>query len=481
MQVAQVMGGYSLGGADLLRRAMGKKKPEEMAQQRAIFRDGAAAKGIPAATADETFDLMEKFAGYGFNKSHAAAYALLAYHTAWLKARHPAAFYAANMTVEMDDTDKLAVLLADARRFGIEFDPPDVNRGVHRFEPITGKDGKAGVRYGLGAIKGTGAGAIEAIVAARELEGPFRGLFDFCARIDRGRVNKRVVEALVKAGAFDRMQPDRASLLASIPLAFDWAESQLVNENQSGLFDFGDGDGSSHGSSTQEPALIPAEPWSVRQRLMLEKTAIGFYLSGHLFDHSQAEVRRIARKPVAELDESREPQLVAGIVAELRIVNGQRGRVAIFKLDDKTAAIEAVVADELIEAHRDRLKDDELLIVQGKVQPDRFSGGQRLNVTQIWDLAAARAHFGRHLGVTVSGALPDIGAIVARFPPRTDDAADAPIRRGLAVRVMLRRERCSADIELGETGWFWPSDDALDAWKAAVAADAPPPVVAYDG
>jgi len=194
MQAAQVLGGYSLGGADLLRRAMGKKKAEEMAEHRGIFRDGAAKQGIGAPKADEVFDLMEKFAGYGFNKSHAAAYSLLAYHTAWIKVHCTAEFYAANMTIEADNTDKLKVLLADAKLFGVGFEPPDINQGTFRFEPIDDRR----VRYGLGAVKGTGQGAIEAIVAAREGRGgegggPFRSLFDFCARIDRKAVNKRAV------------------------------------------------------------------------------------------------------------------------------------------------------------------------------------------------------------------------------------------------------------------------------------------------
>ncbi|MEO7244698.1 MAG: DNA polymerase III subunit alpha, partial [Rubrivivax sp.] len=210
MQAAQVLGGYSLGGADLLRRAMGKKKAEEMARHREIFRAGAARQDIGAAKADDVFDLMEKFAGYGFNKSHAAAYSLLAYHTAWIKVHCTAEFYAANMSIEADDTDKLKVLLKDAKLFGVHFEPPDVNRGVHRFAPVS----DTLIRYGLGAVKGTGAGAIEAIVAAREGAnggggGPFRSLFDFCARIDRRAVNKRAVEALVKAGALDALHPDR--------------------------------------------------------------------------------------------------------------------------------------------------------------------------------------------------------------------------------------------------------------------------------
>ena len=203
MQAGQILGGYSLGGADLLRQAMGKKKPEEMATHRAIFREGAAKKGISAEVADEVFDLMEKFAGYGFNKAHATAYSLLAYHTAWIKVHFAAEFFAANMSVEIDNSDKLKALLVDAKTFGVTIETPDVNAGTYRFEPMAADS----VRYGLGAIKGTGQGAIEAIVAAREEGGPFTSLFDFCARVDRGRINRRVVEALIKAGAFDRIHP----------------------------------------------------------------------------------------------------------------------------------------------------------------------------------------------------------------------------------------------------------------------------------
>ncbi|MBP7966308.1 MAG: DNA polymerase III subunit alpha, partial [Burkholderiaceae bacterium] len=248
MQTAQILGGYSLGGADLLRRAMGKKKAEEMAEHREKFRAGAlATHKIPQEKADEVFDLMEKFAGYGFNKSHAAAYSLLAYHTGWLKVHYTAEFFCANMTVEMDDTDKLKVLFEDALKFGLRFDPPDVNRGSYRFEPVS----DTVIRYGLGAIKGTGEQAIEAITRARDEGGPFRSLFDFCVRVDRTRLNKRTVEALIKAGAFDSLQLNRAALAASIDRAFDFANAAAANVHQGGLFDLGGDD--DHGSSTQEP------------------------------------------------------------------------------------------------------------------------------------------------------------------------------------------------------------------------------------
>jgi DNA polymerase III subunit alpha len=458
MQVAQIVGGYSLGGADLLRRAMGKKKPEEMAKHRVIFAEGAAQKGIDAGKANEIFDLMEKFAGYGFNKSHAAAYALLAYHTAWLKVHYPSEFFAANMSVSIDDTDKLKIFFDDAvQNFGITFEMPDVNTGTYRFEPT----GERAVRYGLGAIKGTGQGAIEAIVQAREAGGRFKSFFDFCARVDRSRINKRVVEALIKAGAFDGLEPNRAALLASVSLGFEYADTQAAHADQGGLFDFGD----AHGSSTQEPELVAAEPWSIKARLMHEKPAIGFYLSGHLFDEYAPEVRRFARLRIADLVDSREPQLLVGIVSDLRVVNGQRGRVAIFKLDDKTEVIEAVANEDLLDAHRDWLKDDELLIVQGKVQPDRFSGGLRLNVQQVWDLAAARCRFGRYLRVAVNGQAIPVRELLQAHPPRRVQTEQGELVQGLTVRLSVQRAQACGEVDLGDAARFYPSDEALSVWR----------------
>ncbi|MBL0089514.1 MAG: DNA polymerase III subunit alpha [Ideonella sp.] len=460
MQAAQVLGGYTLGGADLLRRAMGKKKAEEMAEHRQIFRTGAARQNISEQKADEVFDLMEKFAGYGFNKSHAAAYSLLAYHTGWLKVHFTAEFYAANMTIEMDDTDKLKVLLGDAKLFNVSFDPPDVNRGTHRFEPINPKL----VRYGLGAIKGTGQGAIEAIVEAREAGGLFHSFFDFCSRVDRKRVNKRVVEALIKAGAFDSLHADRASLLASVALGFDWADTQVVNASQGGLFD--DFGGDAHGSSTQEPPLAHAEPWGIRERLTLEKAAIGFYLSGHLFQESEAEVRRFCKREIANLVDSRDPQLLAGIVSDLRFVNGQRGRVAIFKLDDRSEVIEAVANDELIEANKELLREDELVVIQGKVQPDRFSGGLRLNVASIWDLAGARARFGRYLAMAVNGGVPPVADLVRTWPAKRETTEQGDLVQGLGLRLQISRPTATAELDLGDQGRFWPCDEALARCRA---------------
>jgi DNA polymerase-3 subunit alpha len=456
MQVAQRLGGYSLGGADLLRRAMGKKKLEEMVKHRATFAEGAAGNGIAEPLANEIFDLMEKFAGYGFNKSHAAAYALLAYHTAWLKVHYLAEFTAANMSVALDDTDKLKIFHDDAVMLGITFEPPNINTGTHRFEPVADDV----VRYGLGAIKGTGQSAIEAIVQARTEGGPFKSLFDFCARVDRSRINKRTVEALIKAGAFDLLHPERSLLVASIGLAFEYADTQAAHADQGGLFDFGD----SHAASTQEPALVQVPPWDIKERLGFEKVALGFYLSGHLFDQSGDEVRRFAKRKIADVIDSREPQMLAGIVGDLRVINGQRGRVAIFKLDDKSEAIEAVANEELLNANKDLLKDDELIIVSGKVQPDRFSGGMRLNVLQVWDLATARCRFGKYLRVEVNGSVPPVAEVLRDFPSRRVQTDQGTTTQGLGVRLVVQRDAAVGELDLGEEGRFFPSDAALARW-----------------
>jgi DNA polymerase-3 subunit alpha len=495
MQTAQILGGYSLGGADMLRRAMGKKKAEEMAEHRSIFRAGAAKNDISEQKADEVFDLMEKFAGYGFNKSHAAAYSLLAYHTAWIKVHYTAEFFCANMTVEMDDTDKLKVLFEDAEKMRLGFEPPDINRGTHRFEPISDNL----IRYGLGAIKGTGQQAIDAIVAAREGRGPtvedrpFTSLFDFCRRVERTRLNKRCVEALIKAGAFDSLQRNRAALVASIDRAFEFASAAAANIHQVGLFDMGSDDG--HGSSTQEPELVDAMPWGVKEQLTQEKSAVGFYLSGHLFDEVATEVRKFARRPIEELLDTREPQLLAGIVSDLRVINGQRGKLALFKLDDKSATIEARADEKLLNQHKSLLRDDELIVVTGKAQPDRFSGGMQFTVQQIWSLEQARCRFGKYLRVAVNGKAPDVARLIRDFPAQREMSEQGELVRGLAVRLQVSSAIAAAgdgvqegnqeairgvrvELVLGDAVRFFPSEAALASWRAQ--ADQGQAVIAYD-
>jgi DNA polymerase-3 subunit alpha len=392
MQIAQVLGGYTLGGADLLRRAMGKKKAEEMAAQRAIFKEGAAKNGIGAAKADQIFDLMEKFAGYGFNKSHAAAYALLAYQTAYMKANHIAAFMAANLSAVMDDTDKVQILYDDTKSHALEILPPDVNASEYRFLPLDAKR----IRYGLGAVKGTGEQAIQNVVAARSQAGPFTGLADFCKRVDRRIVNRRAMEAMIRAGAFDGIEANRASLLASLGSAIEAAEHGEHFKQQNNLF------GGAEGAAA-DFALTRAPMWSERERLLNEKQSLGFYLSGHPFNAYRDELRRFARTPLANLMPQKEAVMMAGVIYGVQMRNSRRGRMAILTLDDGSARVEVVVFGELFHEKRAVVQEDQVVIVRGRIFPDEFSGGLRIVAEQLMDLAEVRAAHARLLRLNING------------------------------------------------------------------------------
>ncbi len=460
MQMAQVIGGYSLGGADLLRRAMGKKKPEEMAQHRLIFREGAAKNGLTEQKADEIFDLMEKFAGYGFNKSHAAAYALLSYYTAYLKAHFPAEFMAANLSLAMDDTDKVKILVEDALvTCGLSLLPPDINLSVYRFMPVADAGKKADrIRYGLGAVKGTGQNAIEAIVAAREA-GPFKDLFDFVKRVDKKQINRRTIESLIKAGAMDGFGVDRGILMASVGLAIDSADQAEASANQVSLFD------SMDSGFDDSPDYVSVPPWSDKQRLTEEKTALGFYLSGHLFDAYAAEVRKFVRVKLADLAPAREPKLMAGIISGLRVQMTQRGRMVIATLDDGSAQVEVTVYNEVYDANRALFKEDEFLAVQGKVSEDRFSGGLRITADKVMDIATARANFVKALRLSMNGQA-DAARLRELIAPYQQAESSCPIvveytRNGALGQLRLSDEwRVRADDNLRArlSEWLSPAN-----------------------
>ncbi|GAB7539563.1 DNA polymerase III subunit alpha [Burkholderia sp. 3C] len=485
MQMAQIIGGYSLGGADLLRRAMGKKKAEEMATHREIFAEGAAKNGLARTKSDEIFDLMEKFAGYGFNKSHAAAYALLAYYTAWLKAHHPAEFMAANLTLAMDDTDKVKILFDDCLVNGLKVLPPDINQSEYRFEPVAEADGKRSktIRYGLGAVKGSGQNAIEDILRARKEEGPFKDLFDFCERIDRRLVNRRTVEALIRAGAFDSLTINRAQLIASVPLAMEAADQAEANAMQAGLFDMG-------AESPHAHALVDEPAWDDKRRLQEEKGALGFYLSGHLFDAYRDEVRRFARMKLGELKEGRD-KLVAGVIASLRTQMTQRGKMIIALLDDGSGQCEITVFNEQFDANRGLFKEDELLIVQGQARNDAFTGGLRFTAEAVMDLERARSRYAQAVRMTMNGNA-DAGALRRVLEPHVAKAEAAPVapppapsgrgggrdgrdggRRaappipnGLAVQIVYNNARSQGEMRLGEAWRVKPSDTLLAELRA---------------
>ena len=377
MQAAQVIGGYSLGGADLLRRAMGKKKPEEMVKHREIFAEGAAKQGISREKADEIFDYMEKFAGYGFNKSHAAAYAYVSYQTAWLKAHYPAEFMAATMSSELDNTDQLKVFFDDAQSKlnGIRFLPPDVNESFYRFIP----NGQKQIRYALGAIKGTGEAAVNAIVAARESGGKFTDLFDFCERVGKQHANRRVLEALIRGGAFDSIEPNRAMLLGNIDLAIAQAEQKADNANQGGLFDMVE-------DALADVPLQYIEPWNEATKLAEEKQAIGFYLSGHPFAPYASEVRAFAPTPLSSLKAKDGTQRLAGFATSIRSIMTKNGKMIAVLLEDDTAKQEVIIRSDLLDGiPKETLKADQILICDCTVREDRFNpdGGLRVNVANI--------------------------------------------------------------------------------------------------
>ncbi|MBA3479257.1 MAG: DNA polymerase III subunit alpha [Lautropia sp.] len=407
MQIAQIVAGYTLGGADLLRRAMGKKKASEMALQRQIFMDGAKSQGRDPALATHLFDLMEKFAEYGFNKSHTAAYAVVTYQTAWLKAHYPAEFMAATLSSDMDDTDKVNLFVRDAQANGVTVMLPDINASGFRFEP----QDHCTIRFGLGAVKGAGQSAVENLNAVREEGGSFGEIYHFCDRIDRRLVNRRAVEALVRAGAFDRLDLDRAKLLANVQRAIDAAEqgARARSAGQAGLFgDFGL-EPQSGADAAPAREWLAAPPWDEHRRLHEEKVALGFFLSGHLFTAHERELRRFVKTRLADLPRIVEGShgsttvTVAGIVSAISSTLTRRGRMMRVVLDDRTASEELAVFSEQYEQNRILLKEDELIVVHGKVSKDEYSGGYRFSAERILDLGTARAEHARALKLRMNG------------------------------------------------------------------------------
>ncbi len=382
MQIAQVLAGYTLGGADLLRRAMGKKKPEEMAEQRAVFLKGATERGVDAGQANHIFDLMETFAGYGFNKSHAAAYALVAYQTAWLKAHYPEAFMAAVMTADIDNTDRLVVLKDDCTKHAITLEPPDVNRSVFAFTVA----GKGRITYGLGALKGVGQSVVETIVAEREANGAFRSLLDLCRRVDLQKLNRRVLEALVRSGALDSLGANRATLMKAVPDTLQLAERSVhaLAAGQGALFGGGDED-----EADLEQVLVPVREWTKRERLEAERESLGLYLTGHPFEDFADHCRYFTNGAIAkvigglpsEVDQwrFRKEVILAGVVMDIR----RRGNRVSIVLDDDTERIEVTLFDETYAQCKHIVAKHAVLIVEGQLRYDDFLNGWRVTARRV--------------------------------------------------------------------------------------------------
>ncbi len=473
MQIAQVLAGYTLGGADLLRRAMGKKKPEEMAKQREVFLAGAAERDVKPAVAGYIFDLMEKFAGYGFNKSHSAAYALVAYQTAWLKAHHPAAFMAAVLSADMDNTDKVVGLIEECRAMRLEVLPPDINSSEYAFTAV----GAARIRYGLGAIKGVGQAALEGVIGERAQNGQYSDLGDFCHRIDKQRVNRRVLEALIRAGALDALGGNRASMMVQLPTALQAAEQHaaMAAVGQEDLFGLEPARASQPGA-----ASLQLEDWDEETRLAHEKETLGLYLTGHPISRYEPELERFVSGKIVEFlgdgedvggraPGGRGEQMVvlAGLVVANRTSVSKRGdRMAHVTLDDRSARIEMTLFPEVYQKHRDQLVADRLLVVEGSLSFDDFLGRQRLTAARVYTIEQAREAYARHLVIRVGQDVAGNGLVTGLA------ATLEPFREGRCpVWLDYRSAAAATTLVCGERWRVRPSDELLARLRRLVGQD----------
>jgi DNA polymerase-3 subunit alpha len=467
MQIAQILAGYTLGGADLLRRAMGKKKPEEMAKQRSVFVNGAVARGVREAQATMIFDLMEKFAGYGFNKSHSAAYALLSYQTAWLKAHYPAAFMAAVLSSDMDKTDKVVTLIDECAGTYLTVEPPDVNESVYAFKV----SGPKSIRYGMGAIKGVGASAVEAIIEERTANGLYRSLPDLCRRVDLQRVNRRVFEALIRSGSLDRIGANRASLTAQLDRAVHLGEqnSRAMSVGQVDLF----------GLNAAEDTRI--EEWPDAQRLAGERETLGLFLTGHPITPYEPDLKFLVGARLADVGGAKpaspkpapgverswstakgRPATVAGLVLEIR---RRPNRVTLI-LDDRTGRLEVSLFEETFQQHRDIIVKDAILVVDGSLRYDDFIEAWRLQAKSLMDIDRARERFARRLWLKWPAAFEGPSGM-----NRFEEMLKPYIRGPCGVGVVVSRPDYSGRLNLGDAWSIRPTRELLDKLSAVVGRD----------
>ncbi|MDO6641212.1 DNA polymerase III subunit alpha [Shewanella sp. 5_MG-2023] len=460
MQIAQVLAGYTLGGADMLRRAMGKKKPEEMAKQRGTFKEGAINNGVDGDLSMKIFDLVEKFAGYGFNKSHSAAYALVSYQTLWLKTHYPAEFMAAVMSADMDNTDKIVILVDECERMGIPLIPPDVNKGLFKFTV----DDELNIVYGIGAIKGVGDGPVESILNARK-DGPFIDLFDFCARIDLKKLNKRVIEKLICAGALDSLGPHRAAMIATLPEAIlaaaQHAKAEAIGQND--MF----------GLLNSEPKdnkqnFVECTPWPDKVWLEGERDTLGLYLTGHPINQYLKELKQYTSgrlKDVHPTDRGKTMK-AAGLVIATRVMVTKRGsKMGLVTLDDKSSRLEVMLFTEAFEKFNHLLEKDKILICEGEVSFDDFAGGNRMTARNIIEIGEARSHFANAVEINITA--DDINQTwLEQF-----EQALTPWKNGsVPVIINYQQQQAAGQLRLGDEWRVNPTDELMLAIESLVGS-----------
>ncbi|WP_288390501.1 DNA polymerase III subunit alpha [uncultured Acinetobacter sp.] len=448
MQAAQFCAGYTLGGADLLRRAMGKKKPEEMVKQRKIFIEGAAQKDIDEATANHIFDYMEKFAGYGFNKSHAAAYALVAYHTAWLKAHYPAEFMAAVLSSEMQNTDSIVFLIDDCRNNALEVMPPSVNMSLYHFHASDERT----IVYGLGAIKGVGEQAMQSVIDSRIKQGPYTDLFDFCHRIDLKKINKRTLEALIRAGALDCLQIERSTLMAQLPEAVQAAEQARQNR-ETGIMDlFGEVE------EVQRKPAKPVKPWSDEVRLKGEKDTLGLYLTGHPIDVYRTELKSFIPAKLNELTPTRRgvTTVFAGLVLD---VANFPNRIVV-TLDDGTARVEVSCNHERFQRFKEIVAIEQVVVIEGEIYEREGFDRPMARLTKAFSLNEIRQKRANHIRIQPTDDLMtpalarDLQQILLPY-------CNIDMCQHIPVIMCIDQPYASAEVQLGQNWKVAPLDELL--------------------
>ncbi|KAA8996111.1 DNA polymerase III subunit alpha [Affinibrenneria salicis] len=453
MQIAQVLAGYTLGGADMLRRAMGKKKPEEMAKQRSVFKEGAERMGIDGELSMKIFDLVEKFAGYGFNKSHSAAYALVSYQTLWLKAHYPAEFMAAVMTADMDNTDKVVGLVDECWRMGLKILPPDINSGLYHFH--VNDNGE--IVYGIGAIKGVGEGPIEAIIEARNQGGYFKELFDLCARTDIKKLNRRVLEKLIMSGAFDRLGPHRAALMNSLGDALKAADQHAKAEaiGQTDMFGV-----LAEAPEQIEQSYSTVAAWPEQVVLDGERETLGLYLTGHPITQYLKEIERYTgglRLKDMHPTERGKMTTAVGLVLGARVMVTKRGnRIGVCTLDDRSGRLEVMLFTDALEKYQHLLEKDRILIAVGQVSFDDFSGGLKMTARELMDISEAREKYARGLAISLTDRQID-DQLLNRLRQSLE-----PHRSGtIPVHLYYQREDARARLRFGAAWRVTPAEALL--------------------
>lgn len=452
MQIAQVLAGYTLGGADMLRRAMGKKKPEEMAKQRSVFEEGAVKNGIDAELSMKIFDLVEKFAGYGFNKSHSAAYALVSYQTLWLKAHYPAEFMAAVMTADMDNTEKVVGLVDECWRMGLKVLPPDINSGLYHFH--VNDEGE--IVYGIGAIKGVGEGPIEAILEARK-DGYFKDIFDLCARTDTKKLNRRVMEKLIMSGAFDRLGPHRAALMSSLEDALKAADQHAKAEaiGQADMFGV-----LAEAPEQVERSYANIPKWQDEIILEGERETLGLYLTGHPINRYLKEIERYTHGlRLKDVNPTPRGQMttVVGLVLASKVITTKRGnRIGVCTLDDRSGRLEIMLFSDALERYQHLLEQDRILIASGQVSFDDFSGGLKMVVRELLDISEAREKYARGLAISLTD-----GQIDEQLLHRLRGALEPHRSRTIPVHLYYQKDDARARMRFGATWRVTPTDTLL--------------------